>query len=270
MEAMWKERNSIVHGQSKNSIWQVLSIINTKIREQLHVVSNEVEDFCAWTPPPESWLCCNCDVSCDDEGMVVATVVRDDQGRIVTIKTERNHLTDPLIGEVVAVCMAAELMIDKKVAHVVFQSDNIETVEAFSNVTGRDCNFKLVNLRSRFQQLCKGLQNWEVGHVPRKCNFMAHNIAKWARENSATGIILCSDLTHEVLIMLRVDCKAGPITTPGFIVTKSIPFSFANFQAPSSAKKLVSENQVSSATTSGVTSLPLAKTALLEDIFLII
>uniref|UniRef100_A0A803PDD3 Reverse transcriptase n=1 Tax=Cannabis sativa TaxID=3483 RepID=A0A803PDD3_CANSA len=199
MEAMWKERNSVVHGQSKNSIWQVLSNINRKIREQLHVVSNAVEDFCAWSPPPASWLCCNCDVSCDDEGMVVATVVRDDQGRIVTIKTERNHLTDPLIGEVVAVCMAAKLMIDKKVAHVVFQSDNIETVKAFSNATDRDCNFKLVNLRSRFQQLCKGFQNWEVGHVPRRCNFMAHNIAKWARENSVTGIILCSDLTAEVL-----------------------------------------------------------------------
>ncbi|KAF4379508.1 hypothetical protein G4B88_018204 [Cannabis sativa] len=198
MEAMWKERNSVVHGQSKNSIWQVLSNINRKIREQLHVVSNAVEEFCAWSPPPASWLCCNCDVSCDDEGMVVETVVRDDQRRIVTIKTERNHLTDPLIGEAVAVCMAAELMIDKKVAHVVFQSDNIETVKAFSNATDRDCNFKLVSLRSRFQQLCKGFQNWEVGHVPRRCNFMAHNIAKWARENSVTGIILCSDMTAEI------------------------------------------------------------------------
>ncbi|KAM6600072.1 hypothetical protein CsatA_019681 [Cannabis sativa] len=164
MEAMWKERNSIVHGQSKNSIWQVLSNINRKIMEQLHVVSNEVEDFCAWSPPPESWLCCNCDIACDDEGMVVATVVHDDQGRIVTIKTERSHLTDPLIGEAVVVCMAAELMIEKKVA-----------------------------------QLCKGFQNWEIGHVPRRCNFMAHNIAKWARETSVTGITLCNELNHEVL-----------------------------------------------------------------------
>uniref|UniRef100_A0A803NSI4 Reverse transcriptase zinc-binding domain-containing protein n=1 Tax=Cannabis sativa TaxID=3483 RepID=A0A803NSI4_CANSA len=168
MEAMWKERNSIVHGQSKNSIWQVLSNINTKIMEQLRVVSNEVEDFCAWSPPAESWLCCNCDIACDDEGMVVATVVHDDQGRIVTIKTERSHLTDPLIGEAVAVCMAAELMIEKKVAQVVFQSDNIEVVKAFSYATDRDSNFKLVNLRSRFQQLCKGFQNWEIGHVPRR------------------------------------------------------------------------------------------------------
>ncbi|KAF4366468.1 hypothetical protein F8388_003706 [Cannabis sativa] len=170
-----------------------------KIMEQLHVVSNEVEDFCAWSPPPESWLCCNCDIACDDEGMVVATVVHDDQGRIVTIKTERSHLTDPLIGEAVVVCMAAELMIEKKVAQVVFQSDNIEVVKAFSYATDRDSNFKLVNLRSRFQQLCKGFQNWEIGHVPRRCNFMAHNIAKWARETSVTGITLCNELNHEVL-----------------------------------------------------------------------
>lgn len=35
---------------------------------------------------------------------------------------------------------------------------------------------------------------------------------------------------------LRVGCKRGPMTNPGFIATKSIPFSCENFQATSSAK----------------------------------
>ena len=35
---------------------------------------------------------------------------------------------------------------------------------------------------------------------------------------------------------LRVGCKRGPVTSPGCRVTKSIPFSFAYFQAASSAK----------------------------------
>ena len=43
--------------------------------------------------------------------------------------------------------------------------------------------------------------------------------------------------------MLKGCCNAGPITNHGFIVTKSIPFSSANFQAPSSAKVLASAYQ---------------------------
>lgn len=36
-------------------------------------------------------------------------------------------------------------------------------------------------------------------------------------------------------LVLRLGCRRGPITIAGFIVTMSIPLSFANFQAASSA-----------------------------------
>lgn len=37
-------------------------------------------------------------------------------------------------------------------------------------------------------------------------------------------------------LVLSVGCNRGPITIAGLIVTMSIPFSFTNFQAASSAK----------------------------------
>ena len=42
-------------------------------------------------------------------------------------------------------------------------------------------------------------------------------------------------------LVLSVGCKRGPITIAGLIVTMSIPFSFANFQAFSSANVFESE-----------------------------
>ncbi|KAF4368410.1 hypothetical protein G4B88_009625 [Cannabis sativa] len=116
-----------------------------------------------------------CDIACDEEGLVAPTVLRNDKGTIVIIKTERSQITDPLIGEALAVCMAAELMVERMIEHVVFQSDNMDVVKAFST------------------ERLKGISilNW--------CNFMAHNIAKWAREAGVTGSTQCSELDHEVL-----------------------------------------------------------------------
>ncbi|KAF4369756.1 hypothetical protein F8388_018813 [Cannabis sativa] len=199
VEAVWRERNSIVHGQPQSQISQLISRVNCKIQEHKYVASNVVEDFCAWSPPPASWLCCNCDIAADGDCLFAATIVRNDQGTIVAIKSEKRHITNPLIGEAYAVCMAAELMVEKKIEHVVFQCDNINVVNAFSMETERGINFNLVHLRRRFHNFCRNFKNWEIGHVSRKCNFMAHNIAKWARQFRVTGLIRSTELDNSVL-----------------------------------------------------------------------
>uniref|UniRef100_A0A803QBW0 Reverse transcriptase domain-containing protein n=1 Tax=Cannabis sativa TaxID=3483 RepID=A0A803QBW0_CANSA len=119
------------------------------------------------------------DIASDGDCLITATIVRNDQGTIVAIKSENRHITNPLIGEAYAACIAAELMVERKIEHVVFQCDNINVVNAFSMETERGINFNLVHLRRRFHKFCRNFKNWEIGHVSRKCNFMAHNIAKW-------------------------------------------------------------------------------------------
>ncbi|KAF4346573.1 hypothetical protein F8388_018112 [Cannabis sativa] len=103
------------------------------------------------------------------------------------------------LWEALAVCMAAELMVERMIEHVVFQSDNMDVVKAFSTEAERVINLKLVHIRRRFHQLCRRFNNWGIGHVPRRCNFTAHNIAKWEREAGVTGITHCNELDHEVL-----------------------------------------------------------------------
>ncbi|KAF4388542.1 hypothetical protein F8388_012519 [Cannabis sativa] len=75
VEAVWRERNSIVHGQTRSQISQLISRVNCKIQEHKYVASNDIEDFCAWSPPPASWLCCNCDIASDGDCLIAATIV---------------------------------------------------------------------------------------------------------------------------------------------------------------------------------------------------
>ncbi|KAM6577645.1 hypothetical protein CsatB_029482 [Cannabis sativa] len=198
-ETVWSERNSIVHSQSRCPPQKVLLNVNNKIRDHLKVACNEVAELCEWRPPPDSWLCCNCDISVDEEGVVLATVVRDDKGNIVTIKTERSLSTDPLIGEGLAVCMAADLMHKMRVKNVIFQSDNMEVATDLSMESGKDIHFKLTNIRKRFHQLCSQLTGWGIGHVNRRCNYMAHNVAAWARETRKIGLTKPTDMDPTVL-----------------------------------------------------------------------
>ncbi|KAF4372094.1 hypothetical protein F8388_000310 [Cannabis sativa] len=198
-ETLWSERNSIVHSQSRCPPQKVLLNVNNKIRDHLKVACNEVTEFCEWRPPPDSWLCCNCDISVDEEGVVLATVVRDDKGNIVTIKTERSLSTDPLIGEGLAVCMAADLMHKMRVKNVIFQSDNMEVATDLSMESGKDIHFKLTDIRKRFHQLCSQFTGWGIGHVNRRCNYMAQNVAAWARETRRIGLTKPTDMDPTVL-----------------------------------------------------------------------
>ncbi|KAF4348392.1 hypothetical protein F8388_000662 [Cannabis sativa] len=199
VETMWFERNSTVHVETRSPAQKVLLNVNNKIRDHLKVAANDVVEFCEWHPPPESWLCCNCDISFDEGGVVLATVVRDGKGNIVTIKTERSLTTDPLIGEGLAVCMAAELMLEMRVKQVIFQSDNMVVATNLSTELGKDIHFKLTNISKRFHQLCLQFTSWGIGHLNRKCNYMAHNVAKWAKETRTIGLTKSTDVDPTVL-----------------------------------------------------------------------
>uniref|UniRef100_A0A803NUW7 Reverse transcriptase domain-containing protein n=1 Tax=Cannabis sativa TaxID=3483 RepID=A0A803NUW7_CANSA len=178
VETVWHERNSIVHSQSRSPISKVVFTVNSKIRDHIKVASNDVVDF---------------------YGVVLATVVRDDKGHIVTIKTERSSTTDPLIGEGLAVCMAAELIIEMRAKYVIFQSDNMEVARDLSTESGIDIHFKLIHLRRCFHQLCTQLSSWGIRHVNRRCNYMAHNVAKWAKETKVIGFTKRGDMDPNVL-----------------------------------------------------------------------
>ncbi|KAF4397745.1 hypothetical protein G4B88_025237 [Cannabis sativa] len=129
------------------------------------------------------------------EGSVVATVVRDEHGSILITKAKNCDVFDPKIAEAHAVCMAAELTMEK----VMFQSDNLRVVTSFLIESESEADFNLVNLCRRYLRVCSTLKEWRIVHVSRKGNFMAHNLASWENANGAVGIIQHSTLDMNVL-----------------------------------------------------------------------
>ncbi|KAF4382931.1 hypothetical protein G4B88_010102 [Cannabis sativa] len=132
VETMWKERNSIIHGGDRSIVRDLILHLNRRISEHRLVATGDVEEVCVWTPPPVSWMCCNCDVAMSKVGSVIATVARDEKGSILTIKAENLLVSDPKVAEAHAVCMAADLSVERKMGKVIFQSDNLRVVNAFS------------------------------------------------------------------------------------------------------------------------------------------
>ncbi|KAF4369888.1 hypothetical protein F8388_011758 [Cannabis sativa] len=126
---MWKERNSIIHGGDRSIVRELILHLNRRISEHSH------------------W---GCGGAMSNDGSVIATVARDEKGSILTIKAENLLISDPKVAEAHAVCMAADLSVERKMGKVIFQSDNLRVVNAFSAEFKSAADFNLANLRSRF------------------------------------------------------------------------------------------------------------------------
>ncbi|KAF4395935.1 hypothetical protein F8388_013104 [Cannabis sativa] len=150
VETMWKERNSIIHGGDRSIVRELILHLNRRISEHRLVATGDVEEVCVWSPPPVSWMCCNCDVAMSKDGSVIATVARDEKGSILTIKAENLLVSDPKVAEAHAICMAADLSVERRMGKVIFQSDNLRVVNAFSAEFESAADFNLANLRCRF------------------------------------------------------------------------------------------------------------------------
>uniref|UniRef100_A0A803P423 RNase H type-1 domain-containing protein n=1 Tax=Cannabis sativa TaxID=3483 RepID=A0A803P423_CANSA len=193
------ERNGIVHGRDRSNVKELILNLNRRISEHRLVAIGDVVEVCVWTPSLVSWLCYNCDVAMSEDGSVIATLVRDENGSIFTGKAENKLVTDPKIAEAHAVCLAADLSVERKMGKVIFQSDNLRVVNAFSAEFEGAADFNLVNLRRRFLSICSALNEWKIVHVPRMGNFMAHNIAKWACTTGVVGNTHLASLDRNVL-----------------------------------------------------------------------
>uniref|UniRef100_A0A803Q1I4 RNase H type-1 domain-containing protein n=1 Tax=Cannabis sativa TaxID=3483 RepID=A0A803Q1I4_CANSA len=69
--------------------------------------------------------------------------------------------------------------------------------------------FRLQVVKSRFQKSCSNLNEWGINHISRKCNYLAHNIAKWAAFKNVEGSLKPSELDGSVMEDL-VEWDPGP------------------------------------------------------------
>ncbi|KAF4390198.1 hypothetical protein G4B88_005116, partial [Cannabis sativa] len=199
VEGIWKERNRRLVGEKEMDIMRVIDMIRYKTNDHLMVSFRTVPEILSWSPPPSSWLCCNSDVAISSSGSVLAAVFRDEWSNITTIITSKTAVTDPLLAEALAVCLAAELAASMGLNNIIFQSDNLNVVNEFQDLASPLFNLRIQYAKARFSNYCSKFKDWGIIHIPRRCNFMAHNIAKWATCFNVVGRISSDALPDSVL-----------------------------------------------------------------------
>ncbi|XP_060959111.1 uncharacterized protein LOC133030391 [Cannabis sativa] len=199
VESIWRERNQRVHAKKDTELVLIIDTVRQKILDHVMVASNTVEEVLEWTPPPPSWACCNSNVAISATGCVLSAVIRDDSGTILSITVKTGMATSPKLAEAHAVCLAAEKAIDLGLKKIIFQCDNRCVVKAFDAPLSNCVDFSLQEAKSRFLHACDKMNDWGIVHISRKCNYMAHNIAKWASNSRIMGCINPEVLDESVL-----------------------------------------------------------------------
>ncbi|KAF4376301.1 hypothetical protein F8388_026101 [Cannabis sativa] len=180
---IWKERNRRFIGEKEADILRITDLISLKIKDHLVVSSKNLPEVLSWTPPPSSSICCNSDVAISTSESVLAAVFHNEWGNVVAIKIATTPATNPMLAEALAVCLATDLAVSLGMTNILFQSDNLSVVKEFEVLTSPVANFRLQSAKGRFMHSCSKFIDWGIIHISRKCNFMAHNVAKWVARN---------------------------------------------------------------------------------------
>ncbi|KAF4380443.1 hypothetical protein F8388_024736 [Cannabis sativa] len=134
------------------------------------------------------WNCCT-DVSIQSNQAFGVAVFQDHMDRIEAIYAERISATNPTLVEATMLALAAEFARENHMEKVAFYCDNEVAISNFSAncITNRDIDIS--GVADRFKHSSQSLQDFKLGKIDRKFNYMAHNSAKWAAMNGAIGVL---------------------------------------------------------------------------------
>ncbi|XP_060969524.1 uncharacterized protein LOC133036798 [Cannabis sativa] len=190
-ESIWKERNSILHGKQPIPLKVRIDHINSRLCELDSIQECTDPLNTEWNPPPEGWIACNSDVAIGQSQSTGAVVFRDAYGTILGISTFKSHFSDPLPGEVDAICEGAAAAINFGFRNVIFQSDLLNAVSAMKSRDSdvQKLHFNIQDKVKKFIDLSAKFNLHEVIWTPRSCNGVAHSVARWANRNNMFGVL---------------------------------------------------------------------------------
>ncbi|KAF4346723.1 hypothetical protein G4B88_015100 [Cannabis sativa] len=95
---------------------------------------------------------------------------------------------------------------------IIFLCDNLCVAKSFVVSAHDKGDFRIQEALARFKDCCSKFEEWDIYHISRTCNFIAHNIAKWAAVHQKSGRIEFDELPGGVLDDFR-EWDPGPTLT---------------------------------------------------------
>ncbi|XP_060960786.1 uncharacterized protein LOC133031321 [Cannabis sativa] len=201
VDTIWKARNDKVHMNGLGSISKYIDSISccyadyaSSLLTHLKVAGSPV-----WVPPPEDWIKINCDVRVGSDSMCAVAIARDHRETILWVATSALCFSDPLVGEAAAVLLAVETAVSQQHRFVLVESDSMTVIKT---LTGTHTCWEFDNYTQQCKKLSTLMLSCNFSFIPRTCNYLAHNVARWAFANSIYGrvdvhsipvFILCND-----------------------------------------------------------------------------
>ena len=134
-----------------------------------------------WCKPAQGVVKINWDASVDKERRLVGMgiVVRDFEGKIIAaLYASKQFIVDLATAEAMAAWRMVEFCINMEFGRVCMEGDCLEVIQALKSFVDDWGRYGLIVNDTK--QLLRRIWYWEVQHVPRVCNKVAHNLAKLA------------------------------------------------------------------------------------------
>ncbi|XP_060959338.1 uncharacterized protein LOC133030567 [Cannabis sativa] len=204
VDTIWRARNDKIHNNSSpnldncidSTLCAFANLKDTLLPDVVPVLRE------GWRHPPQHWLKLNCDVRVGLGSSCIAEVARNHLGEVVWVHSARLDCADALCGEAASVFLALETTKLNDHKFVIVESDSRVVINSLNRVSS--C-WEIENYSNRCLELSGFFDGCLFSCIPRSCNFIAHNVAKWAFTHNQFGCLpisyiprnlLCND--HEV------------------------------------------------------------------------
>ncbi|KAB1199595.1 hypothetical protein CJ030_MR0G020163 [Morella rubra] len=198
LDSLWYLCNDVIHNKATIDPFVVIQTTRRGYLEHsLAWNAVEVASGLFWRPSPVGSWKCNVDVAVRSSHSVLTVVVRDSEGSLCSLYTERLTSQDPLVGEMAALWAAVRLVEDKSWPQIIFESDCLSVVQDVlheSPVAGWQMEDWLPGIRRFFSMHAPHSLCW----IPRRQNKLAHRLAKWAASAVVYGFISLSAIPAHV------------------------------------------------------------------------
>uniref|UniRef100_A0A803Q3C6 RNase H type-1 domain-containing protein n=1 Tax=Cannabis sativa TaxID=3483 RepID=A0A803Q3C6_CANSA len=188
-EVIWKMRNELIHNGQLGQIMVVIQQASRRLNDHLVCKLDRPLKQAISLTPSEGWMTCCTDVSIGIDHSVGAAVFRDSKNRIWSVVADRFSATNSALAESLILVCAVQHAVRLELSCVNFFSDNVCAISNILETQGVQRCIDLEGTSAQFRSLSAQLRRWHLKHINRKENFMAHNVAKWAKLNAAVGDI---------------------------------------------------------------------------------
>ncbi|KAF5468375.1 hypothetical protein F2P56_012531 [Juglans regia] len=198
---IWWRRSTLVF----KCVFAHPKVIVQEARTTLDVLDEEISNqgdrankICTsagvWQALPLAWIKLNWDSAVDKvRGLVgVGVVVRNSSGNIIaTLRTKKHLYPDPLLDEAFRALKMVQFGLELGLTHIIIEGDSLQVINNLRrDKEGYNSTSMYVH---EAKQLLGNFAKWEIFHVRRNDNSLAHLLAKDALSNY-DYIVMSDDL----------------------------------------------------------------------------